>query len=105
MGTCMTELSAESEATNETMHIRATCIHEAGHLVALQAYGGIGKIRIEKIDDRSRPDWQVVDGFCDVFRWPEGEHQRRVVNLAGLAAELLDLFPDATPSFMAFTVV
>lgn len=76
------------------MDLRKTCIHEAGHLVVLRAFGCHGAIVVEPTEAEDLMAKRAFVGRCIRFTTPETEHEDRVVKMAGSAAEMLDADPD-----------
>ena len=91
----------KTPAEIQAMDLRRTCFHEAGHLIALQSFGGVGHFRVEKVPGvQSIYTHRAFTGYCEVLIDPVGEnreHQHRVIGMAGLAAEYLDEDPDTQP--------
>lgn len=74
----------------ETLDVCADCYHEAAHMVALEEFGGEGRIRTgRKIYSGS--DESTCTGHIQLFRGPTHNLPEAwvIVGLAGVVAELL----------------
>ena len=89
-------------------NFEAVCYHEAGHLVMLHHFGCMGHIRINP-PDYSNPDLTPFSGYVQPVSLPDDLHARRMIALAGVAADCLRDTPDLDASelgdWLEFNVV
>lgn len=72
---------------------RAVCYHEAGHLVVLRHFGCLGAIRINP-PVYSDPSKTPFSGCVRPASLPDDPNARRIIGLAGVAAECLQEIPN-----------
>lgn len=79
---------------------RAVCYHEAGHLQMLRHFGCVGWIRINP-PDYSNPELTPFSGCVRTQGLPTDPGARRLVGLAGIAAEHLQATSEPDTDYLA----
>jgi len=80
--------SVQNPGDLAAVELAAVCIHEAGHVVALQALGGVGFIRTMS-NPTPCPEEKDWIGWTVIVRPATAARANNVVSAAGLMAELI----------------